>query len=1081
MNGSTMAKKILPVLLAVVILIVIGAIGSSVLGKEKLTPSVTEADKIYISIDEDGKTYSVTKGEMYDELKNTVGLSSMVTLVNKTILKTEKNGEGVSYFEAVKEDDIKAEIDEAIYGEDVKVEDLTAEEKEEKVKEFLDSMFKSYGYKADDVYATIISDHYRLILAKKAYASDQLAKSIAEQNAKAEADESGKTEGYFEDDKISEYYGDNYNKQYWGIIVPFATTAEAENALQQLGVMIDRTSDAWYHIDRQETVEGSGIYENKLGEVLTVEEVVETFIKLYNMVYGHTVEGGKVLVDGKDYEIVDVTTHVETLTTLATSLKAKFENNEDFAEIVKSLKDEIAALEVVLKAKGYSTASITSVLEKFISKNESYTAAESEGKEALKAECVELIEDLSEVIAKVSKKAYVFNKENNESPLYYDYDKLSGYNSTLPNKFNNTYTSYYAFATANTSASLNKKPTWYSHDYLSLTNNSKTFYAFALKISEIATPTLEDVKDEIIEKLTEEALTESYIETKIAQLRENYDVVIYDSSIENDYVSSMTSYAVNHEANKEESSELVAELSANTYEKIEVANKKAFKAAKKANKGLYVYNNGLYEVAEKYAENTVYYVCKKGDKLTVSTEDLFKAMEETYGMTIALSEVIYKKFLYNTEFNKYKDMVTGEWLDSDKRDEYINDIETQRINFLAGGYASYGYDPSVMSWEEFLVALYGVKNEQELGDSYLYNDIIADYTALLNFITQTDDEGEYVNSYKDALASGAWELYTKKMEAAIADYFNVKGIHFLVSKYEDPSVAATGGNPVDPAEWTENDKELAKQLIAEVYEYLNAAKGTYATKLQNVVSAFNASPYLVDGQSPVIYDKDGNEVKYDLTFGDVTIDVAKYKSAGLFVKFEDLGSFVNGTMVENFNDAVKAIYDADMKDGLTNRITVLETPIETEFGFHLYINLSSAKIATYDSYKVTVNEEGAWEYVYEDDAKTIHAVEERVYPQLYEILIYTKDSLSEELTSGASTAIASYYTKVAEEISGSYFTYICQYQDLVAVVAENGISDLASYDKADLERMIKLNIESWYENNLERLESGDENIIRGIK
>ena len=72
MNGSTMAKKILPVLLAVVILIVIGAIGSSVLGKEKLTPSVTEADKIYISIDEDGKTYSVTKGEMYDELKNTV-------------------------------------------------------------------------------------------------------------------------------------------------------------------------------------------------------------------------------------------------------------------------------------------------------------------------------------------------------------------------------------------------------------------------------------------------------------------------------------------------------------------------------------------------------------------------------------------------------------------------------------------------------------------------------------------------------------------------------------------------------------------------------------------------------------------------------------------------------------------------------------------------------------------------------------------------------------------------------------------------------------------------------------------------
>ena len=276
-------------------------------------------------------------------------------------------------------------------------------------------------------------------------------------------------------------------------------------------------------------------------------------------------------------------------------------------------------------------------------------------------------------------------------------------------------------------------------------------------------------------------------------------------------------------------------------------------------------------------------------------------------------------------------------------------------------------------------------------------------------------------------------------------------------------------------------EELAKDLIAEVYAYLNTAKGTYANKLQAVVNAFNASPYLVEGQAPVIYDDNGNQVKYDLTFGDATINVAKYKSAGLYVKYEDLGTFVNGTMVENFNAAVKAIYDKDMNDGLTDRITVLETPIETEFGYHLYINLSSAKITTYDSYKVNVKEDGSWEYVYEDEEKTVHAVEERVYPQLYEILIYTKDSLSEELTAGANTAIASYYKDVNTEISGSYFTYICQYKDLMNVLSDNGISELASYNKADLERMVKLNIESWFENNLEKLESGDEDIIRGIK
>ena len=144
----------------------------------------------------------------------------------------------------------------------------------------------------------------------------------------------------------------------------------------------------------------------------------------------------------------------------------------------------------------------------------------------------------------------------------------------------------------------------------------------------------------------------------------------------------------------------------------------------------------------------------------------------------------------------------------------------------------------------------------------------------------------------------------------------------------------------------------------DIQNYLVYAKGDYETVLTEIADAFTACPYKVNGDTPVIYDENGNAIDYTLTAGDATIDVAYYKTLGLFVKFEDLGSFANGAMVEAFNDAVKAIWDKDIADEVYSRVTILEDAIETEFGYHLYINLGSAALATYESNLITPDAEG---------------------------------------------------------------------------------------------------------------------------
>ena len=66
-----------------------GAITS--IKRTKDNPVFSDKDAVYLTASEDNNTYTVNKGEVYDDLKESVGLSTLINEVNKVLLKEYYN------------------------------------------------------------------------------------------------------------------------------------------------------------------------------------------------------------------------------------------------------------------------------------------------------------------------------------------------------------------------------------------------------------------------------------------------------------------------------------------------------------------------------------------------------------------------------------------------------------------------------------------------------------------------------------------------------------------------------------------------------------------------------------------------------------------------------------------------------------------------------------------------------------------------------------------------------------------------------------------------------------------------------
>ncbi len=846
MNSQNVIKKTLP-LIIILVLIIGFAVTCTVLKKDKSNPVISNSEEVYLSAKEGEFTYSISKGKMYDELKSNVGLSTLITLVNKDLLTKE------GYYAKVTDEEIDKAIEEATFTDGK--EDLTEEEIAEKEADYVESMFSNYGLRNEEE----IREYHRLILAKKAYAQSRLDKEISDKNASATTN----SEKYFTDTDYADYYNSNYQEEFWAIIVPFTTETQAKNALAQLGISLHQTNaevaddfNYWYWTDTEVT--------------LTPQEVVKAIIDLYNVVYQY-------------------------------------------------------------KCENYPTEKI------LVKEGIQYT-----------------INEFGD---------YEFNTtvdEENElkNTFHYTYSELSTYQTSILNSMKNTWVAY----NANSKVEANAK--WYTPVVQSY--NSGALYCYVLKIAEQAAVDMSDVYDEITEALVEAKLTTTYIETKMAELREDNGFTIYDADMEKNYISSMTNYGVTHKATKKSSSSVVA-----------FTNDKEY-----------------------------------------TTDDLFNAMDYKYGPSISLSLLNYERFLTNKNYNTYYDYTKegkekDKWLDKDKYNSLKEQVANEKLVFTSGTYSSYGYSPSDMTWLEFIKDIYGANDENELLLQYLFSDLVSDYQKKLADVTDLDE------------ASELWQYYLRNMQPKADKYFKVTGVHILICVYVDPGSTT----PVDPSEWSDAQREVALELQAAINKYLTENEGTVQDKMKDIVDGYKSClTYL-----PTVDAENQPEVegaKYSWN----GIECAKYRAYGLSLKYEDLGEFENGKMVEEFDAAVKSIYD---KDPSSESMTLYTDELKTKYGYHVYANLTCTKQATWD------------------DNGT-----EKVLPSLEIVKKYLADSSDESLTDEMKTAITTYFNPIKTELSGSYNTYINEYKDFKALTYD---LKNTNYDQEVLFKTIDSSIESWQE------------------
>lgn len=1065
MNGSSIFKKVFPVVLVIAMICLVTLVTTCAKTGKTNKPEISNPNGEYISIKEtiNGKEYKyvISRSEMYEELKSGIGLSTLITEANKKVLAEE--------MKSVSEEDIEKEIKKATYGEDVDPEDLTEEDRNKKKKEFEESMLQGYGYENEDE----IKDHYRLVLAKKAYANKKLYEEAK--------DAKDGDDLYIADTKIDDYYKDNYNKSYYAIIVPFASSESIKSALLQLGVV--RSGDKWYHAELKEIKVGSGIYEVDRKEELTVNEIIETILKLNEMVYGYQKDYGyKVenaifdsekktytVPEGCDYAVVSCADKLAELKALATELTplvtpadgSKLTDEEKQAALAKVTEiqaklDEISAMLVYTTEVKKIQNIITSLTDSL-----NYETKEDDKNETPEDPTI-VTQTLNKFISEFDGVAYIFNTNNEESKFFYSYSDLKAYDSNLPSEFKNNYIEYIPYGEGDKSASKNGEK-WFSASYVS----SGNMYYIILKIKEKDAEQLADVKEEIKNKLLEEKLTSSYIEKKMAELRNDKGFKVYDTDLEKEYINTISSYKIKYKQSKKDGSNVVGEID--------------------------------------------------GTKFT--SDDLFKAMDKTSGAASVVSELSYRRMVNNALFNKYYDYTTGKWIGKegkDKRDEITTSIENQRLYYLSGAYSSYGYDPSSMSWSEFLKNVNGAKDEKDLAFLNLYSQVISDYIKkAFNTITVTGEgkDTKFEDTYAEALTSKVWKLIEERMKKAQEEEFTVNGVHLLVSAYKTVNDAVASKNSsssssssssskvsaLDPKDWTEEQVKLAKELIEKVSLYLESAEGTYESKLEAVVSAFDSAPYAyVDpttNEYVKIINDSGEEYKYYLECAECKIDLAKYKSAGLTLTYQNLGSFTNGKMVKEFEEAARSIWKKDYADKEFNRVTVYGEPIKTEFGYHLYVNLSSSDYTEYDSIKVDANGNP----VYTNDVLEKF---KSVLPSLYEVRLgllltaleaidQTKlskedakvvqekiDELKPLYTTEIKTAVEKYATPIVTNLNSSYYSSLVQQAEVLSLMEGVTIDSPSGINLAKIKKLMDISRASIFKSNLANLEEGDQDIVK---
>jgi hypothetical protein len=403
-------------------------------------------------------------------------------------------------------------------------------------------------------------------------------------------------------------------------------------------------------------------------------------------------------------------------------------------------------------------------------------------------------------------------------------------------------------------------------------------------------------------------------------------------------------------------------------------------------KGFVIYDRELDAKYESLVKSYIEYAqSKKGhgtivakiEDYEITADDLFVRMSYNYGISTAASELEYLRYLYNTNLNKIYDVKAKKALNANKWSVIETDAADEKKSFNDNAYADYGY-PKKYGWKNFLRDFYGVNNDEELKLYYLFQDIRNDYASSVGDVSEVDEDDEL------------WQFYLTQMNKQVEKFYNVSAIQLLIT-LKDKS-----GNNIDPAKWTDGQKTLAEEFYRQVIDYLESATGSYEKKMKDIVDAYQKAPRFLAGRNQ---NADEQPVVEGADYVFNGIQLSKFKTAGLVITYQDLGTFKNGSYGDAFDAVVHAIWEAD-PDSETPYLYGHEDEeyqyLVTTRGYHVYVNKKSIDIPKWKD-----------------------GDEKKVLPTLEKVKVYLNNENDKSLTSELKTAITTYFQPIKNEFSGS--------------------------------------------------------------
>jgi len=257
-------KKLIISFIAIFLGLTITACGSDTTDTQTLTPNnsiipeLSNPDKVYLS----GENYTITYGDMYQQVKINDGLTQLLAMVDSDLLS--------DYISNVTDEEITNRLNILVYGTDDldEINDMSESDKTDKEKEYYDGMYL-LGYDRDNM-----DEYVRFLVAKENYARDQITDS-------ANSDKSW----YAGPKTIADYYDKNYNFDVTTIKIKFFSLSDANNVMRLFNLVSKDGQLKLYTGDIPLSQVPNSSLDDTNTQVLSDEEILQTFIKLYNYVY----------------------------------------------------------------------------------------------------------------------------------------------------------------------------------------------------------------------------------------------------------------------------------------------------------------------------------------------------------------------------------------------------------------------------------------------------------------------------------------------------------------------------------------------------------------------------------------------------------------------------------------------------------------------------------------------------------------------------------------------------------------------------------------------------------------------------